>query len=272
MSCHGGEFKIIQSHLDNFTVMKSIATSKKIILLLALIATITFTACDDDIDFGTDCINGEGPIVTQTLTLPDFNGVGLSIAGNVVISQGATQEVRAIGQQNIIEDLKTTVTDDIWTITFENDCYNNYDLTIEITVPNINIVNISGSGDVTINDFSNQNALEIGITGSGNMTLNQFEGIENFRSTLTGSGVFTANEDISTLDNMTIISSGSGQFFGFEISSNNCSVNSTGSGTTEITAIESLNVVITGSGTVSYKGSPDITQNITGSGRLIDAN
>ncbi len=252
--------------------MKNTTELKKAILLLALITSITLNSCDDDINFNKNCISGEGAIVTQVLTLPDFNGIELSIEGNVIVSQGPTQEVTAIGQQNIIENLTTSVTNGLWRITSENDCFKNYDLTLEITIPNVNLINITGSGNITLNDFNNQNTLTVGITGSGNITLNQFEGITNLNTTLTGSGTFNANSDISTLENMTISISGSGKYQGFEISSDNCSVNVSGSGSSELTAIQSLNVVISGSGTVAYKGSPSISQTITGSGILINAN
>ncbi|MEL7001168.1 MAG: head GIN domain-containing protein [Bacteroidota bacterium] len=252
--------------------MKSTKRFKTIILLLALITSITLNSCDDDINFNGNCISGEGATVTQILTLSDFDGIELSVEGNVIVSQGPTQEVKVTGQQNIIENLSTSVSNGLWTITSENGCFKNYDLTVEIIIPDLNLLNITGSGNINVNDFNNQNTLTIRITGSGNMTLNQFEGITNLNTTLTGSGTFRANSDILTLETLTVGISGSGEYKGFEISSNNCSVNVSGSGRSELTAIESLNVVISGSGTVAYKGSPSISQTITGSGRVVDAN
>ncbi len=217
-------------------------------------------------------IMGEGAISTQVLSLSDFNEINLSISSNVTVTQGTTQEVKAIGHPNIIEKLKTAVSNNLWNIELEGGCYGDYQLFIEITVPNISLLKISGSGNITVNDFSNQSALKSVINGSGDMILNKFEGITIFDATLSGSGSFTANNDITTLGTSNITSSGSGNYLGFEISSNNSTVNSSGSGSSEFTTVSLLNVTLSGSGNVSYKGTPTITQDITGSGSLINAN
>jgi hypothetical protein len=219
-----------------------------------------------------DCIEGEGDTITQNLLLDDFVKIHLTTAANVTISQGAIQEVKVTGNSNIIAKLKTSISNDIWTIDFEEGCYRNSGLDIEITVPNIESVRLSGSGNVTINNFSNQSALENILSGSGDVTINAFEGITILNATLNGSGSIQANNNITTLVVLNLDISGSSEYRGFAISSIDVIVESSGSGNCEITAFSDLNVKISGSGNVSYKGTPTITQDISGSGDLIDAN
>lgn len=244
-----------------------------IVLKRTMLLVILVTVLDScSLGVNSNCIEGEGTITTETLPLSDFEEIDLAISSNVTITQGAIQEVKAIGHPNIIAKLNTSVLNNIWTIELEDGCYNNYDLAIEIIVPNIKFVKVRGSGDIVINDFSNQSSLETIISGSGDITLNAFEGVTIYNAALSGSGSIQANNDISTLDALNLTISGSGKYYGFGISSSSATVEVSGSGKAELTAIDNLNVNINGSGSVSYKGTPEITQNITGSGDLINAN
>jgi Putative auto-transporter adhesin, head GIN domain len=241
---------------------------KKTLLVIISIIAITFIGCEKD----NNCLSGEGTVTTQILTVPDFDGIDLAFSSNVIIKQGAIREIKATGHPNIISKITTSVFGNLWIINLVDGCYEDYELSIEITVPNINRLFLSGSGDMLVNNFTNQNDnLDIEIIGSGNITLNEFEGIINLDAILEGSGNFKANNNITT-QTMTLDISGSGNYSGFEISSDNSIINSSGSGSSELTAINSLNVIISGSGDVFYKGTPIIIQNITGPGLLINAN
>ncbi len=79
-----------------------------------------------------------------------------------------------MGQQNIIENINTNASNYLWVIGFDGGCCNYNHLSITITVPNINRIKLIGSGEIVVNDFSNQSNLDIDISGSGILTLNYF--------------------------------------------------------------------------------------------------
>ena len=249
---------------------------RNLFLLFTFTASVLTTSCssdDDNGDNGGSSITGEGPIVTQTLSIADFAGVNLATSPNVTIKQGATQAVSATGQANIIAVLTTDVTDNVWEIGFNTGINGNFDLTIEIIVPTINTIVASSSGNIDVNNFTNQNDnLSIETTSSGSITLNQFDGIASLDATTSSSGSIFANADISSLENLTINLSSNGNYEGFALSGNACTINSSSGGKVELTANNTLNATIESSGDVYYKGNPTITQNITSSGQLIDAN
>lgn len=216
--------------------------------LTALIITgIFFTSCEKE----KLCINGEGSVITQTLNVADFTAIDLATACNVTITEGETLDVKAIGQANIIGRVKTNVSGGKWKIDLDKGCYEDYELTIAITMPNIEEVKISGHGDVSINGFENVAQLGVSISGSGNII---------------------ANEAFPGLQKLDISISGSGEFRGFPLVTKECDINVSGSGELEVNVTEKLNVNISGSAKVYYKGTPIITQKITGSGEIIDAN
>lgn len=250
----------------------------KIAIGLFALVVILFSSCDKN-GMGINCIGssittikGEGGIVTAIFNINNFTGVDLSFADNVTISYGTTQEVKVTGHANVVNRIKTNVANSIWDVTLEDGCYQDYELSVHITIPVLNKVYLSGSGNIIVNDFSNQSDLEVKLSGSGNITLNDFEGTENLTVTLSGSGEIKGNKDISTLNNFNLTLSGSGNYQGFPISGKNCTVLLSGSGNCSLTASNTLSATLNGSGNISYKGNPTITQNITGSGSLINAN
>ena len=66
--------------------------------------------------------------------------------------------------------------------------------------------------------------------------------------------------------------SGSGNVRAFGLDTKSTYVRISGSGNSEVTVQDYLNVTISGSGSVYYKGNPDIEANISGSGTILNWN
>lgn len=241
----------------------------KLSLAGLLLASVSFTSCDKE----NNCKNGSGGIITRTLSIPGFTGIDFQEAGEVIITQGAAREVVATGHANVVDNIKTEVSNGEWKIDLDHGCYDNYDLTIYITVPDLNEITLSGSGNITVNDFTDQGEdLDVNLSGSGSISLRSYNGPENLSVNISGSGIITAYSPISTLKNLNIKIGGSGDYLGFPIHSDDCTINISGSGNCQVFVNNTLDVKIGGSGSVFYKGHPTVTSNITGSGTIVDAN
>ena len=240
--------------------------------ILALLAIAICSSCSKD-DTNSGCVSGEGAITTSTIAISEFTGIDLAFTSDIIVNQGTTQEVRATGHPNIIDLISTNVSNNVWTADFGNNlCVTDFDLSIEVTIPSLRSLSINGTGDLTVNEFTDQSGqLVIEITGTGNISLNNFSGIDGITASLSGTGNFTAEENID-VENLNIINSSTGDFFGFEINCNDAIANASGTGDTELTANNTLDVIISGTGDVAYKGMPSITSEVTGTGNLIDAN
>lgn len=230
---------------------------KSVYYLLFIITTaLVFSSCSKD----------RSPIITQSFELEDFNGVALSISGNVRIIEGQNQKVEITGREETVNEIEKTVNNGVWDIDLPNNYHKNYDeLDIVITSNNIEKLILSGSGNITA-----EHTLPLStITISGSGSIEVGTDVSVLTSTISGSG----NIDISgTADKLRYINSGSGNLNGFGLETDNTEISISGSGNTEIYVISNLDVTISGSGSVSYKGTPVITTNITGSGELINAN
>lgn len=218
-------------------------------------------------------VNGEGEITTTTLSFEEFDKIELVVPASIIISQGVTQEVKLKGHPNVIDRVTTAVSDNWLKIGLEKGCYQNFELSIEVTVPILEALKLRGVGELTINDFESQSeSLELDINSVSNVTINKFEGIETLSIDLNGTGNFTASQNISTLEILNLDISGTGSYLGFPLNSKNAIARVSGIGYGELTVTDSLNAAIQGIGNLYYKGSPSITQTIRGLGKVIDAN
>ena len=218
------------------------------------------------------CIRGEGPVVTEILTLDEIRSLNLQSSFDVYVKYGPEQEVKAIGHSNIIEQLETTVVGKHWNISLGQGCFYRFDLEIHITLPLVEALKNTGSGDLIADDLTGTTEMEIRIDGSGDIEMKGVNGTEKVFYYNQGSGSFTGLKSFEELKELTVRNSGSGRFYGFALQSDVCEVSVSGSGSAEVYARDKLEVSISGSGNVYYKGSPEIALHQSGSGRLISRN
>ena len=118
-----------------------------------------------------DVIQGEGDIVKQEITLDPIRGIDLRFSGNVILTQGSAQNIVLEGQQNILDNIRREVKNGFWDISFEKDVRNAKNVTVHITLPSIEKLNLSGSGSIhSSNKFNGLQKLEINLAGSGGIT------------------------------------------------------------------------------------------------------
>lgn len=207
--------------------------------LLIILSFVTF-ACEDN----SPTVRGSGPVVTRTLDLADVREIAVSGSLDVVITQGPTQEVTVEGQANLIDILSTRVRNGLWEVRFTEDIRNADDFTVFVTVPDVDRINVSGSGSVSSDGELDLDVLSIAVSGSGDVSL-------------TGS-----------VDEQTVVVSGSGDVSNYSLTSRETTATISGSGAVRITATELLNATVSGSGNIQYRGNPTVNSAVSGSGRV----
>ena len=120
---------------------------KKNLLFISLIlsTSLAITACAQ--------IKGEGPIVTKTLKVQDFNGVSLEGSFNVEVNEGA-KSVVAKGHGNIIDRLEIEVDGGVLELELENGNYRDFELTVTVSTETLEKLKVAGSGDMKVGAFS----------------------------------------------------------------------------------------------------------------------
>jgi Putative auto-transporter adhesin, head GIN domain len=248
--------------------IKSKAMKKQFLFLLAfafVIFTMPRCVVDGDGPFW-DCENGSGPEVEAVLDMPYFTGVRLEADAKIFITQGGNFEVVVRGEENIIDLLELDVQNDTWVIEFSR-CVKNYDLEIFITMPVVELLSISGSGEMTGENFIETEDIVLRISGSGSICMGLLA--ENIDGKISGSGEIELEGEAENLD---FSISGSGDLRAFDLITEKADINISGSGDAAVHVLEVLDVAISGSGNVFYKGNPILNVTISGSGDVIDAN
>lgn len=212
-------------------------------------------------------ISGEGAIVTEQRSVADFKEIRSDISGNVYVTEGTNYEVRIEAQQNIIDVIETVLNANILTVRVKNNTTikNNANIKVYITLPKLNGVTISGSGNVqALSDF-NTDDLFLKISGSGNMRLNEVIAT-NVDAKISGSGEMSIGS--GSVTDETIDISGSGSIDFINLQAKNGDIKISGSGNARVFVTDKLKVRISGSGDVVYKGTPLIDVSTSGSGSL----
>ncbi|MEZ4826183.1 MAG: head GIN domain-containing protein [Bacteroidia bacterium] len=234
---------------------------------LAFCALIGLGLISSSCQFDEVCTKGSGPTVIDTLSIASFTGINLAISGDVYISKGPVQSVEVHGQENLIEKLKTDVDGGIWKIDFQGCTIGHDDFEVHITLPDLDFVKISGSGNIISEDTFATALMGVVINGSGDITL--AVDASEMDSEINGSGNLFLN---GIADKHTTRILGSGNIRAFDLSTTESSVTINGSGDAEIKASQKLDIKIGGSGDVLYKGTPQMNVKINGSGSVVDAN
>lgn len=238
---------------------------KKAIITGILAAIIQFSCSEDS-------YVGEGPIVVEEISLDNFSAIESMGSFEVEIERGTVQKVEITGRANIIDRLEREVSGNIWRIELQDGNYKNADLSIRITVPEMNRAILEGSGKIVLNGFKSQEQVSLGIYGSGDIEFYGNEGCKHLDLEIEGSGSILAYEDFSDIEQVNLRISGSGSFTGYPLITPGCLIDVLGSGVCKVNVGSDLKVNVEGSGKVYYQGNPTIESSISGSGKLINDN
>ena len=145
------------------------------LLVIAIVTSIAFTSCIKDLV----CKDGDGGIETRTLDLAPIQGIYLEEFAYLTIKQADIQKITVTGHRNILDRLSEDVEGTIWEIDLGKGCFRDYELKIDIEIPDLKRILLSGSGDIIIDDFEDQGEVDLLITGSGYIKLGSFTGTES---------------------------------------------------------------------------------------------
>ncbi len=218
-----------------------------------------------NINVNVGSIRGSGNVVEQTYDVSGFDRVTLAGSGNLYIQTGDTDGLTVKGEDNIIEQLDIQVNADELTISFKSGVSVNptQPLDFYVTVTNLNMVRLLGSGDIQISPLTT-NDLDVQIAGSGDMNIEQLNA-DRFTVEIPGSGRIQVAGEVN---DQTITILGSGNYEAGSLKSANAVISIAGSANVNVDVSDSLTVNIAGNGTVRYSGNPDVKKTILGSGDI----
>ncbi|NOY97537.1 MAG: DUF2807 domain-containing protein [Chlorobi bacterium] len=201
--------------------------------------------------------------------VPSFSEISLRIPGELHIEQGKKQSIEISAESSTLEKIITEVKGRKLIIRFTNKhfLWNNFKsgkISLYITVPEIDGLSISGSGDIIADKPITTRILNLAVSGSGDLRLANLKA-ERVKTAISGSGDIII-KDGGVADELSISISGSGNVKASGFKAKEVNIKTAGSGDASVYAVNSLNIRVAGSGDVYYNGSPAIDSSIAGSG------
>jgi hypothetical protein len=243
--------------------MKTIRLSKSGLIALAF-GCLFLSSCT------TTSLTGQ--IVKQSREVGTFDGVALAFSGDIFITQGSPQKVEIEADQSVQDIIIAKIEDGTLVLKIKDGHWHDLGkINAYITMPEINQLSVSGSGDLICETPVKTNEIDVKVSGSGSIRMQNLESHE-VSAVITGSGDITLAGSTSENGELDAVITGSGSFKSDEMAFDEAEVTITGSGSAKVNVLKELETNITGSGSVLYKGNPMINANATGSGRTKSIN
>ncbi len=206
----------------------------------------------------------------QNRDVSSFSAISLRIPGKLYLKQGSSQSIKIEAKESVIDDIITEVSGNKLIIRFPNKTifqrnFNPGKIEIYITVPDVNELAVSGSGDIIADELESR-ILDLAISGSGNITISDLSS-KKVKGSVSGSGNINI-EGSGVADELTFSISGSGNCNASGFEAQSVIVNTSGSGNCNVMSNGSVRARIAGSGSVYYKGDASVDASVAGSGRV----
>ena len=214
-------------------------------------------------------VSGSGKASTETRSLADFQAVALNGSMNLVVRQGAAQNVQVSADDNLLPLLETVVESTAQGATLVvrwkkgQSLSTRMNVMVTVVLPKLSALSVSGSGDIRVEPF-NTPALKLLLSGSGDARFERLN-TADFGIRISGSGDVAANGSATKLS---ISIAGSGDVQLADLKADDVTVSIAGSGDAAVNANKTLEVGIAGSGDVTYSGNAAVKSKVAGSGSV----
>ncbi len=190
---------------------------------------------------------------TETRTPGSFTKVHSGGSWEIILEEGATEEIKIEARGIKLSKVKTEIEDGVLKLGLVNGNYNNVRLKFYVTYRKLEGIKSSGSGRMTVNSDVVADDFYIGLSGSGGIVMQSLKADE-LEASISGSAKISIKS--GTVREAEISQSGSGSFAAENLAIEELEVSKSGSGNTYVGELGMVSVRSSGSGDLVYSGSP----------------
>ena len=238
------------------------------ILVLALAGLIAlFAGCGDD-EGDAEAIRGSGNVVTQNMALADFTSVEAANAFEVEITQSDTFAVTIRVDDNILDLLDVSKEGDTLKLRLERGVSLRGDVTLEaeITMPDLEGLDLSGASVASVSGFQSSSQLDIGLSGASSLDGD----LEAGDIDINASGASRVVLDGSATG-LTIVGSGASSLDLTDFTADTAEVRLSGASDATVRAQERIDPVdVSGASRLRYLGDPSLGDVTTSGASTVD--
>lgn len=217
---------------------------------------------------GLNITRGSGNVISEARSVSGFHAVNLTGAGDLTVTQGDTEALTIVTDDNLLPLITTTVENGVLIIGYDSkrgtiSVSPSRSIKYNLQVKNLDSVELAGAGNISATALKSD-VLSVTSSGAGNINLAQVTG-KTLNITTSGAGNMILSGQV---ENQNASLSGIGNYNGSDLKSANATITVSGAGNATIWATDTLDVKISGVGGASYYGSPKVTQSISGIGAV----
>lgn len=253
--------------MDNSGQYKNIPKTPKPVNM-RLFKTFSFVVCilfsillkSCYINGSFESIRGNGQVVTEERTVPDFTGIRVSSGIDVYISQGGDMGLEVEADENLHEVIETTVFNGILKIQSRKNIRSARSKKVYVGVGKLNSIGISSAGDVYGMDLIKTDKLDISVSSAGDLEL-KVEADEIDVDISSSGDVELMGKCNSLIAHL----SSAGDLDAYDLQTKYCRVRVSSAGNASVFATEELDMRASSSGDIYYRGDAKIIHSSTSS-------
>lgn len=213
---------------------------------------------------------------TEVYDITNFDDIAVTGHFYINILKGDEYSVKLVGDKKAIDKVEVSKSGDLLLLEQENNNSlfgignfgkNKMNVYINITMPDLEEVSMSGASEAIISGFEEDN-LEMYISGSNNVEF--YGNVEDFN--LETAGVVNI-ELVGIGKNLTAIVSGAGNVSAFDYIVDEVEMEVAGAAKVEVFVQNTLDIELAGAASLEYKGNPNnVMTDIAGAGQIQQAN
>ncbi len=190
--------------------------------------------------------------LSQEFNFTNYNELSFSSSFNVTITRGDRYSMVISGPEDLFEGLEVTQDGKLVEVGYEKKrkSFGTSTLKIRITMPDLEVLSVSGSVKAEINEFKGE-SLQMDLSGASNCELKS--DFKNVKIDVSGAGNLKL---VGTGDLMVLNLSGASNFDASSFICKKVNLNMSGAGAASVFASEQLDVEVSGVGSVKYAGNP----------------
>jgi hypothetical protein len=208
--------------------------------------------------------HGDGNVLKETRKVTSFDGIEVSGAFDIILKQGAIEEVILEADANLLPLIRTDVVGGTLRLETRKPINHVTVMRAYITVKDLKRIDVSGAVDISTDGRITVPELSIDASGASDSKLEL--AVQKLKLDCSGASKMRFS-GYATDVNMDL--SGASDIFGYDMLVENFDIEISGAGNAQINVTKKIRAEISGAGSVKYKGSPaEIDQSVSGAGSI----
>ena len=218
-----------------------------------------FAACNQIIG-----VHGDGNVLKETRKVSAFDGIEVSGAFDIILKQGATEEVTVEADANLLPLIRTDVAGSTLRIETKKPVNHVTVMKVYVTVKDLKRIDVSGAVDINCDGQIKVPELSLDASGASDSKLD----IAVQKLDLDCSGASKMKFSGYAKD-VSMDLSGASDIFAYDLLAETYDIEISGAGNAQINVSRKIRAEISGAGSVKYKGSPtEVDQSVSGAGSI----